>query len=167
MNDQPQGLRRFPSPALKANNKLARERSHRRTRRLLLESLEERIPLAVRIWDGGGGDANWTTAANWAGDISPLAGDDLVFAAGAAQATNTNNFAAGTRFNTIQIQGSGYNISGNAIELYGGLTANNAAGTNTLGLELSLINAQTLMNANPGSTPVSYTHLTLPTILRV
>ena len=27
--------------------------------------------------------------------------------------TNTNDFAAGTRFNTIQITGSGYDIAGN------------------------------------------------------
>ena len=130
--------------------RIAREAIRRRTRRLLLESLEERIPLAVRIWDGGGGDANWTTAANWDGDIAPLAGDDLVFAAGALQTTNANNFAPGTRFNTIQIQGAGYNVGGNAIELFGGLTANNLTGANTFGLELTLINAQTLMNANPG-----------------
>ena len=36
---------------------------------------------AVKTWDGGGADANWQTAANWVGDIAPVAGDDLVFPA--------------------------------------------------------------------------------------
>ena len=79
-----------------------------------VEDLEHRVAPAVRIWDGvqdlGGAtaNANWTTASNWVGDIAPQAGDDLVFAAGAAQLTNVNDFAAGTRFNTITISGSGY-----------------------------------------------------------
>ena len=39
-----------------------------------------------------GGDNNWTTAANWGG-TAPVAGDDLVFPAGAARLSNTNNYA--------------------------------------------------------------------------
>lgn len=30
---------------------------------------------ADRYWDGGGSDDNWTTAANWAGDVVPLSGE--------------------------------------------------------------------------------------------
>ena len=120
---------RKASGSLPGRKKRAVRKSiHRRTRQLLLEGLEERTLLAVRIWDGGGGDANWSTAANWVGDIAPLAGDDLVFAAGAARAANANDLAAGTRFNTILIHRGGYTITGNAIELYGGLTANNVSG---------------------------------------
>lgn len=29
-------------------------------------------------WDGGGGDGQWTTAANWSTDILPAAGDDVL-----------------------------------------------------------------------------------------
>jgi len=121
-------------------------------RRAGFEPLEDRLLLSIRVWDGGGADANWSTAANWAGDIAPMTSDDLVFPVSAAQASNVNDFAAGTRFNTIQIEGSGYDISGNAIELFGGLTANNTAGSNTFGLDLRLINAQWFFSANPGTT---------------
>lgn len=36
---------------------------------------------AASTWDGGGGDANFSTAANWVGDVAPIAGDSLVFPA--------------------------------------------------------------------------------------
>ncbi|WP_425614644.1 autotransporter-associated beta strand repeat-containing protein [Anatilimnocola sp. NA78] len=117
-----------------------------RRRRLFLEQLEERSLLAVMVWDGSA-SADWSNAQNWAGNVAPTTGDDLVFPAGAATTTN-NNLAPGTRFNTILIQGNGYNITGNAIELYGGLTANNVSGTNTYGLSTTLVNAQTFMSAN-------------------
>src|SRR5262249_55676796 len=50
------------------------------------------------VWDGGGADSNWTTAANWANDVAPQPGDNLSFAGGAARLTNTNNFPASTSF---------------------------------------------------------------------
>src|SRR5262249_10360745 len=59
-------------------------------------------------WDGGGSDSNWTTAANWVGDVAPLAGDNLVFPSGAVQLSNTNNFASGTVFNSLTVSGGGY-----------------------------------------------------------
>ena len=37
------------------------------------------VPTTV-VWDGGGSDYNWRTAANWVGDAAPIPGDDLVFA---------------------------------------------------------------------------------------
>ena len=64
-----------------------------------LEPLEERRVMATFTWDerrttcGSSADANWTTATNWLGDVLPDPGDDLVFPAGAAQLTNTNDFA--------------------------------------------------------------------------
>src|SRR5262245_25659001 len=62
-----------------------------------LERLEERTAPAVATWDGGGSDNNWTTAANWAGDVAPTpnAGDILVFPAGAGRLTTTNDFPVG------------------------------------------------------------------------
>src|SRR4051794_33033270 len=98
-------------------------RSHRRAerrvpreapnpaRRPQSEGLEPRVLFAaVRVWDGGSAvDANWTTAANWVGDTAPSPGDDLLFPAGAARPANTNDFAAGTAFNSIAFTASGYN----------------------------------------------------------
>ena len=33
---------------------------------------------ATRTWDGGGGDNLASTAANWSGDTTPVAADDIV-----------------------------------------------------------------------------------------
>ncbi len=42
------------------------------------------VAATLRTWTGLGADANWTTALNWGG-TAPVAGDDLVFPAGAAR----------------------------------------------------------------------------------
>src|SRR5207302_4935009 len=67
----------------------------------------------VRTWDGGGADNNWSTAANWAGNIAPVAGDDLVFPANASvdatSLTSTNNFPANTAFRSITFQAGSTN----------------------------------------------------------
>lgn len=34
---------------------------------------------ATATWDGGGGDNNWSTCANWSSDTCPVAGDAVVF----------------------------------------------------------------------------------------
>lgn len=48
--------------------------------RLTAERLEDRRLLAVVTWDGGGGNLNWNTAANWDTDTLPGPGDDVVIA---------------------------------------------------------------------------------------
>src|SRR5262245_35934503 len=87
---------------------------------LRLDRLESRLAPAVVTWDGGGGNANWTTAANWVGDVAPQQGDDLVFPPSAAQGVNVNDFPAGTAFHSINLTGS-YRLSGNEIALAAGL----------------------------------------------
>jgi hypothetical protein len=104
---------------------------------------------AVRTWDGGGPDTNWQTAANWAGDIAPATGDDLVFPASAAQFTANNNFFLFTGFNSITIEGSNYTIGGNPIRLANGL--NVLSGTQTVNLAITLTGTQTF-TAGQGST---------------
>ncbi|MCD0463182.1 dockerin type I domain-containing protein [Roseiconus lacunae] len=47
-------------------------------RRVLMEQLEDRIPLAVMGWDGGGDGTSWLDAANWSSNRLPGAGDDVV-----------------------------------------------------------------------------------------
>src|SRR3954469_7436741 len=69
-------------------------------------------------WDGGGGDANWSTAANWAGDVAPVSPEVLNFA-GTTQLTNNNDFAANTQFNGINFaSGAGsFSLGGNPVLL--------------------------------------------------
>ncbi len=88
--------------------------------------LSDKVTLTVGpaafTWDGapdGGGsspDANWTTAANWVGDLAPTAGSDLVFgAANAVQRHNTNNFPSGTVFNSIAFNDIDYIVGETAL----------------------------------------------------
>ena len=76
-----------------------------------LEVLEGRIAPATRVWDGGGANNLWSTAGNWAGDVAPKSGDDLVFPEGAAQTASVNNFLTGS-FARIIVTGTGYSFSG-------------------------------------------------------
>src|SRR5262249_8851733 len=117
-----------------------------------LETLEGRVLLATRVWDGGGADANWTTAANWAGDVAPGAGDDLVFVGGAPRRADTHNTAAGTSFRSITFSGSGYSIGGNALTLTNGITAVNLSGTNTLNTAVTLAADETITSTYGGTT---------------
>jgi autotransporter-associated beta strand protein len=90
---------------------------------LLTISCSFSVQAAVRTWDGGGADANWATAANWVGDVAPVAGDDLVFPAVAPLQSNNNNFPLFTNFNSIKVEGGAYTISGNLLSIgAGGLT---------------------------------------------
>ena len=94
--------------------------------------------LNAKVWDGGGGNANWTTGANWIGDAAPVAGDTLIFPDSGLQKTNTNNFAAGTNFNDLIFTGKSYVISGSSVDLDGDISATNQDGTNTLNTPLVL-----------------------------
>ncbi|MCO6044130.1 hypothetical protein NG895_09440, partial [Aeoliella sp. ICT_H6.2] len=111
-------------------------RAKARNRRLNVEGLEDRRVLATFVWDGGGLDSNWTTADNWGSNVAPSVNDDLIFPAGAAQSTNVNDFAAGTQFGSILIDGSNYNLSGNQIVLDGAITNNGLSNELALGLQV-------------------------------
>lgn len=55
--------------------------------------------------------------------------------------------------NTIVFSSSGYSVTGNAINLFGGITANNTAGNNRFTAPITLLNGLvTFMAANPGTT---------------
>ena len=78
----------------------------------------------------------------------PAPGDDLVFPNAAVRKVNLNDFAAGTTFNSIEINGQNYTITGNAIQLAHGFETNvNFPGAGetftSFGLNTTLINPQT------------------------
>ncbi len=64
----------------------------------------------THTWDGGGEDNKWFTAANWAGDLAPLSGDNLVFPTGAKKLESANDYSSGTVFGSITVSGSGYHF---------------------------------------------------------
>jgi fibronectin-binding autotransporter adhesin len=91
---------------------------------------------AVRTWDGGSAvNNNWTTKENWAGDLAPVAGDNLVFPADVSlRLANTNDFPNGTTFSSLTLSGGGYQISGNQVNFNAGITADAGSGLNILNL---------------------------------
>ena len=102
-------------------------------------------------WTGGAGVPNnqWSNGANWDVGDAPGAGDKLVFGQTvpmAIQKSNTNDIAAGTKFNSILFQDTPYILSGNSVTLTGGGAAinNNFAGANTIALPV-------VMAANPAA----------------
>lgn len=90
---------------------------------------------ATRTWTGTA-SGQWTVAANWGG-TAPVAGDSLVFPAGASNLTNTNDYPAGTAFAQIAIDHASYVLNGNliAISPAGIITA--FGGTINLALQLT------------------------------
>ncbi len=78
-----------------------------------------RADAATRTWTGTNSGL-WSDAGNWGG-TAPVAGDDLVFPGGAVpNTTNTNDFAPGTNWRSITLNGGSYVVSGNAIVLDAG-----------------------------------------------
>ena len=108
---------------------------------------------AVKTWDGGGADSNWTTAANWVGDAAPVAGDDLVFPVTAAQYNTNNNFFFFTNFNSLTIEGGEYTIGGNPFNLRNGLIVK--GGTQAINTAISLSAAQTFTAAQNSITTIA------------
>ncbi|HZT81482.1 MAG TPA: Ig-like domain-containing protein, partial [Gemmataceae bacterium] len=118
--------------------------------RLAVEALEDRYLLATCLWSGAGMDANWSNPSNWGG-TAPVAGDNLVFAAGASQLASYNDFAAGTSFGSITFQAGGYSVSGNAVVLTAGISATNPTGADALNLDVTLGASQSFAPANAGT----------------
>jgi hypothetical protein len=62
------------------HRRVGRHPSRGRGHQPIVERLEVRITPSTDVWLGADG-SNWTDPANWADDIAPVAGDDLVFPA--------------------------------------------------------------------------------------
>ncbi len=94
----------------------------------------------THVWDGGGTDAKWSTAANWVGDVAPRDGDTLVFS-GSVRTVNTNDLL--TSVGGIELTDGGFVLGGTGLTLTGPVTSS-ATGTQcivnlpvTLGADLS------------------------------
>lgn len=94
------------------------------------------VPTGItRTWDAGGGNnRNWSSAANWDNNTLPARGDDLVFPASVSEAASLrfvqNNLPINSAaFNRIWFGGQGgtWSIQGNAVKLFAGVVATNAA----------------------------------------
>jgi autotransporter-associated beta strand protein len=95
---------------------------------------------ATRVWDGGGANANWQTAANWDGpDLVPIPGTDDLHFAGIIKTTTNNDFPAPAAFSAITFDAAAgpFTLGGNAITLGGNIT-NSSSNLQTVNLGLIL-----------------------------
>ena len=114
---------------------------------------------AGTLWDGGGGDDNWSTANNWDPDGSPPVGGtvDLTFD-GAVRLTSNNDYTAWDDFRSFLFaSGAGaFTLTGNAVDLFGKIE-NNSSVTQTVSLtafsfnsaaaELNPVNGNLVINS--------------------
>ena len=135
-----------------------RRRSARRTPflQLRLEVLEDRLVPALLTWTGAQDNlwnTNFSGSTNWSGNAIPQDGDDLVFPAGVANRTNTNNIT-GLDLNSIAFSGINYVIGGNAITLNtaNDLSDTSIAGANALNLNITLSVDSTINVAQASTT---------------
>ena len=110
----------------------------------------------THTWTGGG-DANWTTAANWSnGVLDPL--DSLIFPPGAAQTTASNDFPADTTFGLLNFSGGGYSISGSSVLLTGGIKNSIPVGqSNQLALNVGFASPTTSIEDDGGDLTIQGT----------
>src|SRR5262245_15271290 len=103
------------------------------------------------IWDGGGTDNNWSTAANWNPDVVPFDGLDLGFPpVGPGNRLSNTNDLSGLNVRSITVSGGEYLIDGNALMLSSGITVTAPSGA---GIDfkpnIALTGAQTFSNTGP------------------
>ena len=93
--------------------------------------------VAPHAWTGAS-NALWSNPGNWNPTTVPIAGDTLLFPAGAANLTNTNDLPAFTSFTSLVFGSSGYTLSGNAIVLTNSISA--SGGTTTINFPINVSN---------------------------
>ena len=103
-------------------------------------------------WDGGGANNNWATGTNWDFDFAPEDSVGLIFPASAPadSLSNNNNILVNTqnlKVSGITFSGGGYNITGNTIDLAGGITNTAASGgTITFGPNIKMTQGVTFLD---------------------
>jgi len=106
----------------------------------------------LRTWTGGHPPTALSSPTNWAGNVAPVAGDDLLFPAGPKRKSIRNNYPNGTTFNSLNFSGSNYNLRKNSLTLTGGINTSNSTGSNQISIPLQLNGAQAFTSTSVGST---------------
>jgi fibronectin-binding autotransporter adhesin len=104
-----------------------------------------------RIWEGSQ-NGNWNDPGNWESSFyAPKPGDDLIFPAGAARLSTTNNLGLNIPFHSVVFTGNGYTLHGNQILLRNGVVAAMPSSTNRIALPLRLETNVTFTASNGAS----------------
>lgn len=96
----------------------------------------------VSLWNGGGANGNWSTAANWSGSL-PANGQLLTFQ-GVLRQSNTNNLLA--TVGQAVFSNGGFAVAGNSVSLLWGVI--NQAGNSTWSIGTTLAAPQSFVSSN-------------------
>lgn len=98
----------------------------------------------VAIWDGGGADNNWNTAANWVGNVLPLSTDTVIFDATSVKNCNLNANVAVAGISINDGYSGTVSQNGHALTTTGGITTHagtysGSTGATTIGADLTVL----------------------------
>ena len=108
---------------------------------------------AGQVWDGGGGNGLWSTAANWDADTLPSFATPLAFG-GLLQLASVNDATASVAGLTFNAGAGAFTLSGNAITLDGGMT-NSSANTQTVSFTAITLGSAQTFNASTADLTVT------------
>jgi hypothetical protein len=124
-----------------------RARRNRLMRRPSFEGLEARITLTTDVWTGAAAlsnqDYSWSNQNNWS-EGTPQSGEDLVFPGSGGvtyiPAHAVDNDLSGLTFGSIEIDGPGYTLGGDAVTLTGspGIVTTYGSGVTTFDINTNL-----------------------------
>jgi fibronectin-binding autotransporter adhesin len=97
---------------------------------------EAHLAPAANIWDGGGANDLWGTAANWDDNTVPLFPQAITFA-GSTRLTPNNDVATSVSGITFDAAAGAFVVGGNALTLSGNVT-NNATAAQAISIPLTL-----------------------------
>jgi len=98
--------------------------------------------VSSNVWNGGGTDNNWSTAANWTGS-APTNGQLLTFQ-GTVRQLNTNDFLSSV--GQVTFMNGGFTLTGNPVSLVWGLVSQ--TGNNTWSVGTTLTQPQSFVSTN-------------------
>ncbi|MGO8750035.1 MAG: hypothetical protein ACLQNE_29155, partial [Thermoguttaceae bacterium] len=111
--------------------------SRKKARELRIETLEDKVLLAVDTWVGGGSNNHRSNAANWLSGVAPSAGDQLIFQ-GTSLTSTQNDLAAGTSFQSLEFQANSFSIAGNNFTVTGSITTDSGVSGTAISAPVAL-----------------------------
>ncbi len=131
-----------------------------------------KVSAASLIWDGEGADNNFSTDANWSGDVAPVNGDDLEFPTSVSTDDRTLNndivglSVAGIYFSGTYVDSVYFTLSGNDITVTGNIDSDDGFPEINVGMTLGaniVTTVDNLLNDDTKAINLSTYSLTLST----
>ena len=106
-----------------------------------------------QTWDGGGGDNNWSTAANWTNDTVPI--NQFVDFAGTTQTSTNNDITAGKYIYQLRFKnttsGQNFTVGGNQVFVHNAVKTSDVASgniTDVINLNIDTLDGNWIIGTN-------------------